>query len=41
LGLFEKRTTLGRLPTAQYVVVPNVEVRQGEDLLSEASLTAQ
>jgi charged multivesicular body protein 7 len=41
LGFFEKHTTLGRLPTAQYVVVPNVEVRQGGDLLPKASLTVQ
>lgn len=26
LGLFEKRAALGQLPTARYVIVPNVEV---------------
>ena len=26
LGLLEKHTALGKLPTARYVVIPNVEV---------------
>lgn len=30
LGLFERRAVLGQLPTARYVVVPNVEVSQSD-----------
>ena len=41
LGLFEKHATLGKLPTARYVVVPNVEVRRSIDFRHKTLLTVK
>ena len=37
LGFFEKHAALGKLPTARYVVISNVEVRGQRNLIYDES----